>query len=65
MIVDGNFNSDGQKHGKWSEYVNGKLKEVNTFKDGMKDGIEELYDDSGKIFRILKYKNDKIIEVLK
>lgn len=48
----------GQKHGKWrSYYENGQIKNIYTYKNGLKDGIGIEWWETGKLMTYGYYKN--------
>lgn len=66
ILEKGKYNDEGEKDGIWEEYdYNGTPKLKSTYKSGLKHGVEEIYDELGKVFRILRYENDEVVLVIK
>ena len=66
ILVKGKYNDEGEKEGIWEEYDSTGLPKLkSTYQSGLKHGIEEVYNDTGKIFRILRYENDEVVLVIK
>ncbi len=54
---------NGKKVGVWEDYIEGVLKSKTEYLDGEKDGSEELYNEDGKLFRKIRYKKGKVVEI--
>jgi len=55
------YNNESQKNGVWKEfYSNGILKDEKNYLNGKLDGYLKLYNDSGKLIEVLKYKNGEV-----
>jgi len=62
----GNYNTEGQKDGSWESYTNeGALEKRTTYKAGIENGIEEIFDAKGILFRKLRYENGAVVEIIK
>ncbi|MGL5202574.1 hypothetical protein [Cetobacterium sp.] len=61
--VEGTFNLEDEKHGKWKEYdINGNLKLEETYKDGKLDGVSKKIITLGGVIRDIQttYENGDI-----
>lgn len=46
------------KHGRETQYfINGKIKRISNFKNGRKDGLEQIFFDNKIVFKQVYYKN--------
>ena len=50
---------DGRYHGSYQHFVNDKLKEECSYKEGKKEGINTTYYADGKLSSSITYKNNK------
>lgn len=61
--IEGTFNLEDEKHGKWKEYdINGNLKLEETYKDGKLDGVSKKIITLGEVVRDVQttYENGEI-----
>lgn len=57
------YNNKNEKTGKWVEvFDNGKIKSEINFVSGMPNGASKEYSPTGKILKIDKFENGKIVE---
>lgn len=62
----GFFNDEGEKSGVWEFYNNeGVLERRTTFKNNVEDGIEEVFDEKGSLFRKVRYLEGRVVEIIK
>ena len=66
LLEKGSYNIIGEKDSTWVFYNDlGILMEKTNYVSGIKNGLQELYNERGILFRRLLFKDDKIIDVLK
>jgi len=59
------FNSQGKRSGKWIEFDNEIIRTETNYFNGLKNGIEKIFDKKGNLKKILKYSNGIIIKDVK
>jgi antitoxin component YwqK of YwqJK toxin-antitoxin module len=66
LLEKGIYDDNGLKQGLWVKYSEkGIILERTNYEMGMINGIQELFNEKGILFRRLRFKEDKIIEILK
>ncbi len=59
------YNKKKEKVGKWVEiYDNGKIKSEINYVSGMPNGMSKQYTPTGKVLRMEKYENGKIVKAV-
>lgn len=62
----GAYDLEGRKNGVWEFYSDeGTIEKRTTYKNNEENGIEEIFDKKGNLFRKLRYDHGQVVEIIK
>lgn len=55
------YDNSGKKTGFWCEFYNGILIKETSYTNGLKNGVERIFNNKGDLVKIQKYSNGKLL----